>query len=237
MAYEYRAIRRQKVRYNSANDDNALVFQLEEDNAKITPASATIAVYREGVTAALLSATAMTVSGTLMTYALDTTTVATWPVSGSYRADIVVTDGSAVTHEGHIVFDVVKYLLRLGVTRDQLLDRDEGILGAEHGGDESLAPLIGACRDELQLLLETKAHQDGQVIENMIIDSSRLAIPARLYILWKHFNGRDQEKADNYESDWRMLWKAFLGGINYDTNLDGFESGKQGGLIPHRLYT
>ena len=234
MAYESKPLKRQKVRYNSANDDNLLTYQLDVDGEKVTPSSATITFYRSGSTTAIASAAAMTVDGTLLTYALDTTTTSSYPVESGYRADIVVTVG-AVTHDRHIIFDVAKYLLNIGLTRDQLLDRDSNILGAEHGGDEQMPGLINAVRDELQLLLETKAIQDEQLFETMIIDSSRLAIPARLKVLWHFYETKDAEIAESYERQWRTMWRAFLGGIKYDTSGDGSEETEQKAIVQQRL--
>ena len=238
MAYEQKSLRRQKLRYDSDNEDNPVVFQLVVDGAKVTPASATIAITDPDGTA-VLTASAMTASGTLLTYAVDTDDADDFPAATGYRADLAITVGTgddAVVYTRHIVLDVVKYVLDLGIGRDQLLARDESILAAEHAGDEDLSPLIEACRDELQLKLEAKAFADERVIENMILDSSRVAVPARLYILWQFHLQRNAELAETYETQYRELWADFLAAIKYDKNLDGIEESSQV-LVRQRLVT
>ena len=46
MTFELKRLGRQKVRYDSANDDNLLRYQLVVDGAKVTPTSATISIYK-----------------------------------------------------------------------------------------------------------------------------------------------------------------------------------------------
>jgi len=237
MAYEQRNLRRQKVRYDSKNDDNLIVYQCLQDAEKVTPASATIAVTAPGDSSVTLSADAMTVSGTLLTYALDTTTESDYPASSGWRGDIIITDGTPVTHDRHIIFDIEAYPLFVTLGRDQLFDRDENLLAAEHGGDEDMSGFIEACWDELQLLLETKALGDDQLRTHMILDNSRIAIPHRLYCLWQFWLNRDPERGKRYEQQFERMWKAFLHGIKYDKAGSGSEDSKQGGIVQQRLYT
>lgn len=237
MAYEQRRMGRQKVRYNSDNDDNALSYQLVVDGEKVTPDSATIAIYKPGSTTAVLAATAMTVSGTLMTYTVDTTTVANFPVDDGYRADIVVTYDSK-TWDRHIVFDVVSYLLDLNIGWDQLVAFDDGLRGGDHNGDEDLSPLIEACRDVLQTWIESKVLNDGALIENMILDNSRVATAARFYILYRYwFNKGAEGKYEKYKEDFDTIWDFVLSSIKYDNDQDGQESGEIGGLNDTLLVT
>jgi len=238
VAYEQRNLRRQKVRYNSANADSPLTFQLvDEGDGKVTPDEApTITIYREGVSDALLEDQDTTLSGTLATYSIDTTTTATWPVSGNYRAELTVVV-SSVSHVRHLVFDVVKYLLDIGIGRDQLLDRDEKILARAHAGNETLQPIINACRDDLQFMLETKAIENDAVLENMVIDPSRLAVPARYYILEALTREIDTDLADYYQKHFDSMWRNLLSGIKWDANLDGYEDSEQGDAGHQRLYT
>ncbi len=224
MAYESRHLRRQKVRYNNANDDALIYFQLVKNEVKVTPTSATIQVFNPSGTS-ILAATAMTVSGTIMSYAISTTTTATWPVATGYRAHIIVT-ASGITYEEDILFDVVKFLLDIGVGFDQLLARDDRVRAMEWNGDEDLSEVIGACRDELQLLLETKAIDDGQLVENMILDSSRVAIPFRFYVLKAIFTAKGMDAAAaKAEEEFEKFFRAMLAGIKYDVGQDLSEDG------------
>jgi len=234
MAYEARPLRRQKVRYNDANDDCPLKTQLIVGGAKVTPASATITIYRPGNATALVGPVAMTVTGTLLTYAPLTTTVASWPVEQGYRADVVVTYG-AVTYPIHLVFDVEKYPLVFGLTRDSLLALDPTILGMDHAGDEDFSEPIEAAHDDLQLMLESKATEDGQLLESMILDGSRIAIPARYYVLHLIYFNKDAERSDRYKNRFNELWASMLAGIKYDEDQDGEEDAKQGRVITTRF--
>ena len=237
MAYESKTLRRFKCRYDDGNADNPITHQLVLNGAKVTPTSATIATYAPGDTTATLSATAMTVSGTLMTYAIDTTTEADYPVGTGYRAHIVVTYGG-VTYEHEIIFDVVKFLLRLNVGVDQLIARDDSIKAMEWNGDEDLSEIIEACRDELQLMLEGKATEDGQLAENMVLDASRVAIPFRLYVLAQIFFGKQMyEDAKRYQTMFDEMFRAMLSGIEYDTNQDLSEDGSTGQVLAVRFVT
>jgi hypothetical protein len=235
VAYEERSLRRQRIRYNSDNDDNPIVYQLVVDGAKVTPSSATIAIDNPSGTEKLAAVTMGTPSGTLFSYSVNTTTVADFPVGNGYRADIVVTVGST-TYNRHLMIDVVKFLLHPSVGRDQLLARDAGILAAEHAGDEDLSPLIEACQDELHLKLEAKAFADEQVMDTMIIDETKLAIPARAYILEAFYRHNNPELADSYELKFRELWSNFVSAIKYDKDGDGLED-TQGETVHQRLVT
>lgn len=220
MAYESRHLRRQKIRYENANDDAPLKFQLVKDGAKITPTSATVTIYDPSGDE-VLAATALTVSGTLMTKAVSTTTVADYPVDTGYRAHVIVTHSGGTTEEEDFLFDVVKFLLDIPLGFDQLVARDDRVRALEWNGDEDLSEIIEACRDELQLLIETKAINDGQLLENMILDSSRVAIPFRQYVLAAIFEAKGQdEAAARYRDRYDMFWRAMLDGIKYDVGQD-----------------
>lgn len=232
--YESRPLRRQKIRYNDANDENLLTYQLVVGGAKVVPSSATVTIYAPGGTTALVSAAAMTVSGTLMTYAIDTTTTASWPVDEGYRADIVVTV-SGTTYPAHLVFDVATYTLRLSVTKDQLVALDGGVRNFLNDSDADLSEVIEACRDEIQFILETKAVEGGQLLENMLLDESRLAIPARRYILAHIFESKGNPERAEYH---RKIWESMLPNIftlPMDTGQGGSESTTTGGAQMIRM--
>lgn len=236
MAYEAKHLRRQKIRYNSANTDSPIRYQRVIRGAKATPTSATIAVYAPGdQTTPVLTATAMTVSGTLCTYSVSTTTTANYPVATGYRARIASTI-SAVVYYDDIIFDVCKYLLELNVGRDQLVAMDDRVAAMEHDGDEDFSELIEACRDELQARIEGKVIDDDKLIENMILDSSRVSIPARYLMLAQLFeNDRDHEQADRYMERYELTMNQALSSIRYDKNQDQEEDSRIGGIQTVRL--
>lgn len=236
MAFEHRPLRRQKLRYNSDNADNLLRHQLLLDGEKQTPDSApTVTIYRPGSTTALVTDAAMTLSGTVATYAVDTTTVASWPVEEGYRARVTTTV-STVEYINDIYVDVVKHLLRLDVGVDQLEALDERVVAMQHRGDDDFSDLIEAVRDELQARIETKVIKDKKLLENMILDVSRVSIPARLLILARIFeNKSDYQAADRYKAQFDELWRATMSSIRYDTNQDQEEDSTVGGVQSFRL--
>ena len=235
MAFEHRPLRRQKVRYDDANADNPLRSQLVYDGAKQTPDSApSITIYAPGGTTALVSAAAMTLSGTVATYSVDTTTESSWPIGTGYRADIVTTVGGT-DYDTHLMFDVVRYLLRLDVAADQLRALDERLVAMQHRGDDDFSDIIEAVRDELQTRLETRAIKDSLLIENMVIDTSRVSIPARYLIIGRLLEEkRDYEAADRRIAQFDELWRAVINSIEYDFNQDGAEDSKMGGIQSFR---
>jgi hypothetical protein len=234
MAYESRPLRRQKIRYNSANTDAPLKYQLVLNGAKQTPSAATITVYDPGGTS-ILSATAMTVSGTVCSYSVSTTTTATWPVDTGYRARISATV-SGTAYADDIIFDVCKFLLLVDVAWDQLVALDDRVRGLEHNGDTDLSEVIEAARDELQLDLETKAIEQGRLLENMVLDKSRVSIPARLLTLAQIFESKSNyEAADRYRDRYERALKSVLAGVEIDANQDLQEEAAPQGLKGIRL--
>lgn len=236
MAYESRPLRRQKIRYNSANSDAKLRYQLLLDGEKQTPDSApTITIYRPGNSTALVSAANMTLSGTVATYSADTTTVASWPVETGYRAEVATTV-STVVYTDSIIFDVCKFLLWMDIGADQLIAMDERVASMAHNSDDDFSELIEAVRDVLQLKLETRVLEDKQLLENMVLDKSRIAIPARYYVLAAIYEEkRDHEQADRYEEKADALWRSVVSSISYDRNQDLEEDSGVGGIQDFRL--
>lgn len=231
MAHEARTLRRQKIRYNNTNDDLPITWQLVEAGEKKTPSVApTIEVFAPNNTTAILAATNMTLSGTIATYSIDTTTTATWPVATGYRAHIVTTTGG-VTFEDDVMFDVAKYALRLAIGVDQLVDLDERVAAMAHNNDEDFSRLIEAVRDELQTLIESRVIDDKRLLESMILDQARVAVPARFLILSRIFEEKkDYDHADRYRDQFDTLWRAVLSSIQYDTNEDLSEDARIGGV-------
>lgn len=236
MGFEHRPLRRQKLRYDSDNADNLLRFQLVLDGEKQTPDSApTVTIYRPGSTTALVTDAAMTLAGTVATYAVDTTTTASWPVEQGYRARVTTTVDT-VEYVADIYVDVVKNLLRLDVGVDQLEALDERIVAMQHRSDDDFSDLIEAVRDELQARIETKVIKDKKLLENMILDVSRVSIPARYLVLARIFEEKsDYEASDRYMSRFDELWRATISSIRYDTNQDLAEDSTIGGVQSFRL--
>ena len=236
MAFEHRPLRRQKVRYDSDNADNALHFQLLLDGEKQTPDSApTITIYAPGNSTALAEDADMTLSGTVATYSCDTTTTTSWPVAQGYRARVTTTV-STVDYLADLYFDVVRHLLRLDIGVDQLRAQDERLVAMQHRGDSDFSDIIEAVRDELQARIETKVIDDKQLMENMVLDVSRLSIPARFLILARIFEEKaDYEAADRYLERFRELWRSTMSSIRYDTDQDQEENSRIGGVQETRL--
>ena len=222
MAYESAPISRFKARYNSDNDDNEITFQLVRGNVKVTPASATITVYKPGSTTAVLAATAMTPSGTLMTYALDTTTVADFPVDTGYRARIVVTDSGGTTYDEDVFFDVAELPPQGRITRDQLVKLDERVNSMQHAGDSDFSEVIQACWEENQLDLESREMDGDQLLDSMIVDRARLSVVVRFLCLARILRPKGiTEDAEYYEQTYRnKLSQLLSGGVRHDLDAD-----------------
>lgn len=222
------------MRYNSNNDDNVLTYQLVINGAKVTPTSATIAISDPSGTE-VLTATAMTKSGTLLTYSVDTTTVADFPIDEGYRADIIVTY-NAKTYDRHIMFDVVRYLFDPALGFDQLLALDGNIQGMKNASDETLANLIDACRDILQSDIEAKVLGDGKLLENMILDHTQIAVALRWRVLAQlYHNNSDEDRREYYEKNyWRQV-RQVIATTKFDSDQDGEEDSRIGGVQTVRL--
>lgn len=242
MAFEYKRIARQKVRYNDANDDNPLVHQLIINGAKVDPTSATIGIYHSGdadteILASLSLSTAMETSTdrgdsdtSLLTYAVDTTTTASWPVGRGYRADIVVTYNS-ITYPQHFLFDVVKYVLTPKIGFDQLVAYEDRVRGMTHDGDPDFSNMIGACQDNWQAKIETKMTEAGRMQQEMLIDDSMVQIAFRSYVLAKILREPHPDLATDYMDEANVLFDAALAVQPLDTGQSGFEDGTDGELV------
>lgn len=236
MSLEIRPFGRQKIRYNSANDDIAITYQLIVDGAKVTPTSATIAITRASTE--VLAATAMTLTGSLLTYAVDTTTVADFPAGGSYRADIVVTYNS-ITYDRHLIFDVVNYPFQLTIGADQLIMIDGTVRGMATDGDETLAPLIAAASDAISIDLEHMVIEADPLRTFMVLDNSKLNIAAAYWILYQLFFSTAPEdsqiKWEEYKSRYGASLRAAVSSMEYDKSGDGQEDGNRPGIQAIRL--
>jgi hypothetical protein len=235
MAYELRPLRRYKARYDSDNADNPMRVAVVVDGAPIawTGAvgdSAKATVYASGSSTAIETDTALTcvVGESVIEFAVDTSAdTDSYLVKTGYRADLTIEIGGVV-YVGHVLFDVAKYLLRIPLTYDQLLDRDARLRGRDWGGDDDFSGLIEACRDEFQLRLEAMAHDTGLVLENMAIDANKLAVPFRLYVLGAIFRGSNEDwalnAAEDYEGKFETSWKTWCAQFKADTSQSGSES-------------
>jgi hypothetical protein len=231
MAHEIKHIRRQKIRYDSDNDGNPLTAQLVIDGVKKTAASATITIFGRGNSTALLAATPMTLSGSLLLYPLDTSTTATWPVATGYRAELAITyDGTIYVR--HFIFDICKYILHLGITYDTLVDLDDSLLGMQWRGTTDFSGVVVAMRDVLQSKIEAKVIADERLIENMILDESGVAVAAQYGILAQAFRSKigNEEKVEFYQSMHESMLSMVLSSIRYDKGQDGDEDDALNGL-------
>jgi len=238
MAYEFRALRRQKALDGITNTAYPLKTALVLDGAKVNvDTTAKITIYKPGNATALVTAASMTITGSLLTYAVIATG-SDWTVGQGYRGELVVVHGG-VTYNGHIIFDVVNFLLLSDVTADQLIDRDDGLRSADWAGDDDLSGLIEATRDELQILVEAMAFDTGKhVLEDMIIDQGKFSTCHRIYCLEAFWRARENhDAADNYQRTFKTLWKAFVNSIKYDANQDGEEDKPASELVQQRLVT
>jgi hypothetical protein len=240
MSYEQQALRKQKILYNSAHDYNRIRGQLIENGEKVTLTSAAITIRGPDSDTALVSAAAMTVSGTLAYYELDTTTVATWPIAENYRAEITFTmnNGSYTVPPQIYLFDIVRWWLHLPVGYDQLVAYDGAIQGMTNGDDDDLSRLIESCRDDFQIMIESKVVKDGGLMENMILDQSKVAVPFRLYILaqlW--FSKGDKDRYEEYKARFRTMFDAAMSTMRFDTDQDGQVEAEMGGIQEVRLVT
>lgn len=243
MAYELRPLRRYKARYNDDNNDNLLTVCLVVDGAKVALATgdtATITVYTPDGETAIETATAMTVTDgeANVTVALDTSADTTnYTVRESYRGDITIT-ASSVEYKSHVVFDVVNYVLKLLVTSDQLLDREDSLRGSDWGGDEDFSGIIEACRDELQIMLEGTYRDQGQMLEDMHLDHNKLATVQRVYILSEIFFAKgDTEKGERFERKFKSLYNKYFAQVRADVSQSGTEESKPIRHIKQRFYT
>jgi hypothetical protein len=228
ISYEHRAMRRQKARYNSANSDNTLKYQRVLNGAKVTPSAVTVSIYRPGNTTALVSDASMTITGTVAEYSIDTTTVADYPVQEGYRAHVKATI-SGVVYEDDLYFDVVKHLVHLDVGRDQLVALDDSVAGMIHDGDETLGNIIEAVRDIIHNKLESKMIDGKRLLENMVLDKSKLSIPARYLVLhFVHLSKQNFDAATVWEEKFNSAWREMLHGVKFDVNQDQEEDGRIG---------
>lgn len=230
MVYEARPLRRQKVRYNSTNVDTPLRYQPVRNGEKQTPTAVTVEVFAPGVATAVLTPTAMTISGTIASYSIDTTTTTDYPIGTGYRGRILATIGGVV-HTDDVYFDVAPFVLHLAIGRDQLLALDDRLDGMEWAGDEDFSEIIEAVRDELQTRIESKVIDDKKLLETMVLDQTRVATPARFLILSRIWRAKGEpELAAAYREDFAELWRVTLDSIQYDTGQDQEEDARIGGI-------
>lgn len=226
MAYESAPLTRMKVRYNSDNADNPIIFQLVRYGAKVTPASAVISVYAKGSSTALVDEAAMSISGTtLLTYSIDTTTVASWPIADGYRVDVVVTDANENEYVERIYVDVVKVVPQGKITRDQLVKVDERVLGMQWADDSDLSELILGVWEEVQLAIESRTVDGDYMTDDMIVDRAKLSIPARHLCLSRlHRSKGNLDDAKYFEGLYNDMMRSILsGGVRMDLDQDGDE--------------
>lgn len=235
MTYERFRLGRQKIRYDNANDDLPLVYQFAVNDAKQTATSATIAISFNGTEK--LAATAATVSGSLISYTLDTSTETTWLLGKGYRADLVVTYDTK-TYERHFFFDIATYVFVPHLTHDQLVALDDNVRGMDHDGDEDFSELIGACRDIMQTRLESKMLEATRLKQEMIVDPSQVAVAFRSFVLSRIYRNKgNHEQANEYKAEYQELLDAALSTTPFDKGETGSEGATAGGIQETRLET
>lgn len=240
-----RNLRRQKVLYNSTNTSTPLMYNFSDLGDRVFPdvdaGDTLITIYPPTSTTALVSAanatTTITTYDASMTYAVDTTTTASWPVDTGYRADLTFTIGTT-SYYRTLVFDVVKFIMHTGVTFKQLVAIDDGIQGMEHHADGEFVELIEACYNLLQLRIETKLIEDNRLVDSMFLDPSKVGLPHAMLCLEQIWaNKGDMDRRDYYKEKFSEIWTAVLGGVNFDKDQDGQEDGSFGGVQLVRLIT
>ncbi len=239
MTWERKRLARQKVRYNDANDDAPLVYQHVVNGEKVAITSATIAIYAPGGTTALVSGS-LTVPdspNTLNTYAVNTTTVASWPASKGYRADLVVTYNSK-TYPRHFLFDVAKYVFVHQVTQDTLVGMNQRVRGMVWDDDEDLSNFITHCADEFQAKIEAKILDAEKMRMEWIADSSSADVAFALFCLSNFFHAfDDHEEGKRYGDRADTILSTVLSTYGFDKGEAGAESTKEGGIQELRLVT
>lgn len=247
MAYELRQLRRFKAVYNNDNSGNLLKISIVRDGVPLVCAdvaeAVTATIYTPDGGTAIETATALTptLGNSVYTLAIDTSAFpALYTIRTGYRADLTITISAAV-YTGHIIFDVVKDLLALALTFDQLQDRDPRLRGRDHAGDDDFNALIEACRDEFQLRIEGMAYDYGRILEDMAIDSSKLSVVFRLYVLEAVFRAISEDwakdAADSYEKKFEEAWRLWANQFKADTSQSGVESSEPIKQIFQRLRT
>ncbi len=237
MAYEGKTLRRQKILYNSDSQANRLEYQLVIDGAKVTPEDATISIYEKGSSTALVTAQSMNLTGSILYYVLDTTTVATWPIATGYRAELTITYSTQI-YKRQVIFDVVRWLLDVSLGYDQLIAYDAGIEGMRNADDEDFSELIESCRDNLYVMIESKVIKDGKMLENMIIDPTRIAVIFKLYVLSKLWYSKgDDTRGERYDKEFSNLFKDVMGSMQFDKSQDGDEDAKLDEIQDVRIVT
>jgi len=96
----------QEARYGSSSA--TLRMYAELDGQFVTPSAATVSILKPGQTTATISGASVTISGNLMTYALDASNTGTWPLLESCRAEWSYTANGVVQDPRAMLFDVVR---------------------------------------------------------------------------------------------------------------------------------
>jgi len=238
MVYEERRIGRQKLLYNNTNDDHPLVYQLVVQGVKVTPTAATVAIWKPAATSATVAAVAASpgITGTLIEHVVDTTTTGSFPQDKGFRAQLEITYDSE-TYTRHFIFDVVKFFADLAISFDQLVALDGTIRGRHNDGDEDFGNMVEAVSDIIRHDIETKMLEGQPMLDSMVIDTSKIAVPGRFAMLAQIYeNSKEFEQADRYWERYRSTLKKALSSANLDKDGDGFEDLDPGGITPIVLH-
>jgi len=231
VGWDGRRLARQKVRRDSLNADLPLVYSLVIDGTIQAPTSGTITIYEPGNSTALVDGESMTVDGNLLTYSVDTTTEDDWPIKQGYRADISA-EVSGTDFTRHLIFDVAPYVFLPNIAFEHLVAMDDGIRGMAFDGEEDFSPVIEACRDELQLMIENRIRDHGRrLLEENVLDVSRMAIPFRRYVLAEIWAAKgDDEKTERHNGVFERLYEGAMATLSADTQQGGEEASEPEGV-------
>jgi hypothetical protein len=151
-------------------------------------------------------------------------------VDNGFRAEFVITYGSE-TYNRHIMFDVVRFFTDLNIGFDQLVALDGNMRGRHNDGDTTFAYLIDAVADIIRLDIESFLIDGDAMVDSMIIDTTRISVPARYRIISQIYeNDKEFEEADRYRGYYTSTLKKVLGSTRFDKDQDGFEDDDVGGI-------
>lgn len=222
MAYSFRKASHQEILYNDTNDENPLEFTFIDDTGtEQTPTSATIAIYSPSqisTATPILAATAMTVSGSKLTYVRDTSTsTSVYAIDQDYRAKVIVTYSSA-TYERKFYFDIVRNILKPLLTENLLKEKVPSLMKESYGEEESFVPAFnGAWRTILERINDYNI-QNQQIRASMVLDSTAiLPVHENLVIAYIYENKKDFDTGSIYRGRYEEELARLLASIRWNT--------------------
>jgi hypothetical protein len=87
-------------------------------------------------------------------------------------------------------------------------------------------------------MLEGLAYEHGRVLEDMALDSRKLAVAVKYYMLEQIFFAQGEEEISiGYGLKFKDKWNLFLSQVKFDTSQDGTEDSEVTKFVRQRLYT